>query len=187
MGHWNGYRARCEVAIGEDGVTLTQRSGVIVWAKFVHTERDSAGQLIYAMLDRKVHDDHVDYGDWGMGGCWATEMRRVSTGTDEETEQAAARSAIEDQIEACLLSELGPRAGMTASDSAALDSLIDTMADTIEARTYLARFWERPAEVERMRGQLFMDMDDSDLLAFDRLDALSHMVMVRTKPYTEGG
>lgn len=62
------------VGIGQDHVTISfVSSGRIIWAKIVYAERDGE-RLVYAMLDRRIHEDHVGYGGYTLTGCFATEV-----------------------------------------------------------------------------------------------------------------
>jgi hypothetical protein len=71
------YHQHATVTVGDGVVTIERPSGQITCAAIIHAREDSRGRLVYAMLDRVVHEKYTGYGDWTMAGCFVTEMTRT--------------------------------------------------------------------------------------------------------------
>jgi hypothetical protein len=76
MSHY--YHRSAKVEVGQDHVTITNASGAVTYGRIVHAER-RGGLLVYAMLDRCIHDTYTNYSGYEMSGCFATEVRIAAT------------------------------------------------------------------------------------------------------------
>lgn len=153
-------RSVVDVSVGEHGVTLSRRSGAIVHAEIIHAERDEAtGEIVYALLDRKAHEDHASYGEWEMSGCFTTEMRRHVERDDDET-----GSLIRDHVSAVLAGRVP-------------DDVVEKISAHVAEQSKLIDYWNRDYKPDCLRGWIVQELDAADAGDLDLLEAWARRII----------